>query len=223
MQHSLAGSRIKLTWLQDRRALAEIDWPEVFDDLADAGTPAVHWLWCDLDSLTHVVLATDQDTGNYAGVLGLTRRGTPLEPWLTIGIALARPEAKLPCAMLAHALARIICIDDKPVAIAASPANRETLSDLSCNIRSAILHPPAEGNVIGLRAASLAREIGGGKTVLDLRYASEISLLRDLRGLHNVRSQRRKSNSPESAMERPAKSADATRRPRKATRTGRSG
>ena len=189
MQHSLAGSRIKLTWLQDRRALSEIEWPEVFDDLADAGTPAVHWLWCDLASLTHIVLATDQDTGRYAGVLGLISRGTPLEPWLTIGIAVARPDAKLPRAMLAHALARIVCIDDKPLAIAASAANRETLCDLSCNIRSATLHPPADGNVIGLWAASLARKIVvAARSCLDLRYVPEISLLRDLRRLHNVRS-----------------------------------
>lgn len=226
MHHLLAGSQIRLTYLQDRRALAGLDWPAVFDDLTDAGMPVSRWQWCDLDRLTHVVLAIDRSTGRYAGVLGLTQGTTPLEPWLMIDVALVRPKESagtLPRAMLAHVLARIVSLDGKPVAVAASQANRSTLSDLSQNIRSAELHPPADGNVIAFRAASLAREIGVGRTVLDLRPVSETSLLRDLRGLHGVRPERMKSDPPASAMAKLARSATATRRPRKATHTGRTG
>jgi hypothetical protein len=226
MHHLLAGSQIRLTYLQDRRALAGIDWPSIFDDLLDAGTPVNRWQWCDLDRLTHVVLAADRGTGRYAGVLGLTSRATPPEQCLMIGIAFARPEESggtLPRAMLAHALARIVCLDGKPVAIAATHGYRSALSDLSQKIRSATLHPPADGNVIAFRAARMARQIGVGRTVLDLRPVTEASLLRDLRGLHGVRPERTKLAAPESPMAKLARSAAATRRPRKATRTGRSG
>jgi hypothetical protein len=227
MHHFLAGTHIRLTYLQDRRALAGIDWPAVFDDLADAGTPLNHWRWCDLNGLTHVVLATDRDTGQYAGVLGLAERVTALEPWLLIENVLARPgesSATLPCAMLANALARIVCLDGKPIAIAASRANRKALCGLSLNIRSAALYPPAGGNVVALQSAKLGRQIGLGHTVLDLRPVSEVSLLRDLRGLHGIRPDRLKSLSAlRPPMAKPARTGGATRRPRKATPTGRTG
>jgi hypothetical protein len=226
MQYLLAGSQIRLTYLQDRRALAGIDWPAVFDDLTDAGMPLTHWQWCDLDRLTHVVLATDRITGRHAGVLGLTERATSHESWLMIDLALLRPKESggtLQRAMLAHILARIVCLDGKPVAVAASRGNRPVLHDLNQNIRSATLYPPEGGNVIALRAARLARQIGAGGTVLDLRAVSETSLLRDLRGLHGVRPERTKSNAPGNAMVKPARNAAATRRPRKATHTGMSG
>jgi hypothetical protein len=228
MQHSLAGTQIRLTYLQDRRVLRQINWPAVFENLADAGTPLNRQQWCDLDALTHVVLAVDRVTGRYAGALGLTERATPLEPWLLIEFALARPnESETLCrAMLAHVLARIVCLDGKPVAIAAARANRTALRDLGLNIRFAALHPPADGNVISFRSARLAREIGGDKMVLDLRPVSEASLLRDLRSLHGVRAERLKLLAPPGTrhdiMAKPARNAAATRRPRKATHTGRS-
>ena len=226
MHHLLAGSQIRLTYLQDRRALTQIDWPAVFDDLTDAGTPINHWQWCDLDGLTHVVLAIDRVTGRHAGVLGLTERATPLEPWLLIDLALVRPKdsgGTLPRAMLAHILARIVCLDGKPAAIAATRTSQTLLRDLGLNIRSAAVHPPAEGNVIGLRVARLARQIGVGRTVLDLRPVSETSLLRDLRGLHGVRPERMKVLADQELMEKPARGGGATRRPRNTTHTGRSG
>jgi hypothetical protein len=226
MHYLLAGSQIRLSYLQDRRALREIDWPAVFDDLSDAGLPVSRWQWCDLDRLTHVVLAIDRTTNRYAGVLGLTERATPPEPWLMIELALVRPKESggtLPRAMLAHVLARIVCLDGKPLAMAASHAGRSTLSELSENIRSATLHPPVAGNVIAFRAASLARNIGVGRTVLDLQAVSEVSLLRDLRGLHGIRPERSKFGLSERSMARLARNAAAMRRPRKATRTGRTG
>ncbi len=225
MHHLLAGSQIRLTYLQDRRALRRIDWRTVFDDLTDAGAPMNHWRWCDLDGLTHVVLATDRLTGRHVGVLGLTERATPLEPWLLVEFAMVRPKESgmLPRAMLAHVLARIVCLDGKPAAVAAAHADQAALRDLGLNIRSATLHPPVEGNVIGFRVARLARQIGGDRTVLDLRPVSEISLLRDLRGLHGVRPERRKLPADQEFMEKPARGGGATRRPRNTTRTGRSG
>src|ERR1700735_3191177 len=109
MDHFLAKTHIRLTYLQDRRALASIDWPSVFDDLADAGTPLSSWRWCDLDGLTHVVLAVDRDTAQYAGVLGLAEKAMEPEPWLQVETVIVRPDdrGRLPCAMLAHVLARI--------------------------------------------------------------------------------------------------------------------
>jgi hypothetical protein len=224
MHHLLAGSRIRLTYLQDRRALGSIDWPAIFDDLADAGAPMTHWQWCDLDALTHVVLAIDRVTGRYCGVLGLTRRAVPAE-WLMIDVSLVQPKTNgntLMRAMLAHVLARIVCLDGKPVALAASVGGRALLTDLSLNIRTAALHPAADGNVVIFRAARLAHEIGSGKTVLDLRAVSETSLLHDLRGIHGVRPERTKL-SGESVMAKLARSAAATRRPRKATHIGSNG
>jgi hypothetical protein len=64
--------------------------------------------------------------------------------------------------------------------------------------------------------------------VLDLRGAAEASLLRDLRSLHGGRPERldrrlRKSEPAPGLTAKPARSAAATRRPRKATHTGRIG
>jgi hypothetical protein len=198
----------------------------VFDDLTDAGLPARCWQWCDLDALTHVVLAIDRSTGRYAGVLGLIERTTPVDPWLMIELAMVRPndsDGTLPRAMLAHVLARVVCLDGKPLALAAAHAGRAALSELSRHIRSAALHPPANGNVIALRAAGLARQIGAGRSVLDLQATSEASLLRDLRGLHGIRAMGTKAALSEWSMARLARNAAATRRPRKATHTGRTG
>ena len=234
MQHLLAGSKIKLTYLQDRRALTQINWPAVFDDLTEAGAPmrrpTSHWQWCDLSSLSHVVLATDRETDRHAGVLGLTERATPLEPWLQVEFAIERPGdsgSSLTRAMLAHVLARIVCLDGKPAAIASARCNQAALHDLSPHLRYTALYPPDGGpggsNVIELRTARLARQIGGGRTVLDLRPVSEAILLRDLRRLHGVRPERLKLHVAEAIMEKPARPGGATRRPRKTTRTGRSG
>ena len=229
MHHFLAKTQIKLTYLQDRRALSGIDWAAVFDDVADAGTPMHHWRWCDLDSLTHVVLATDRDSGQYAGVIGLTEMEMGPNSWLRVEIVIARPteSSALPCAMLAHVLARVICLDGKPIAIAGPLASREALCGLSLKVRSAALYPPAEGNVVALDAAKLGRGIGIGHTVLDLRRVSESLLLRDLRGLHGLRPERLKAlaayRPAKGARAKAARSGGATRRPRKATRTGRTG
>ena len=223
MHHLLAGSRIRLTYLQDRRALAGIDWPTVFDDLADAGTALTHWQWCDLDRLTHVVLAIDRGSGRYAGVIGLSERANPPNRWLMIDVALVRQAdaaGMLPRAMLANVLVRTVCLDGKPAGVAASRTNRAVLRDLGASIRIATLYPPVSGNVISFHAADLARQIGDGRTVLDLRSVSETSLLRDLRGLHGVRPGRAKLSLSRDPMAKPARSADATRRPRKATHTG---
>lgn len=244
MKHSLAGSRITLNYLQDRRALAGIDWPAVLDDLTDAGAPPNRCQWCDLDRLTHVVLATDPASGGYIGMLGLIERATSLEPYLLVEVVMVRPGGQgiaLRRAMLAHILARIVCLDGKPVALASPPRNRSiepALRDLGLHIGGSELHPPADGNVIRFTTASLARRIGPGGTVLDLRPVAEGSLLRDLRGLHGGRPERPKPRTVKSApdvgppnggppdrrpTEKPARSAAATRRPKKATRTGRSG
>jgi hypothetical protein len=215
---------MKLTYLQDHRALAAIDWPTVFDDLADAGTPLNRWRWCDLDGLTHVVLAADRDTGRYSGVLGITERSPAAQPWLLIENVMVRPSESggaLPCAMLAHALARIVCLDGKPVAVACTRAHREALRGLGLNIRSALLDPPADGNVVTLKTAKFRRSLGVDHTVLDLRAVSELSLLRDLRGLHGIRPERLKTLAKlRLPMVKQARSGGATRRPRKATRTG---
>jgi hypothetical protein len=226
MHYLLAGSQIKLTYLQDRRALRGINWPAVFDDLTDAGLPLSHWQWCDLDALTHVVLAVDRNTDGYAGVLGLTERTAPVDSWLMIELALVRPsdsDGTLPRAMLAHVLARAVCLDGKPLAMVAARTGRATLIELSRNIRNAALHPPADGNVIALGAAGLSRQIGSGRSVLDLREVSEATLLRDLRGLHGIRAMGKKVTLSERSMARLARNAAATRRPRKATHTGRTG
>jgi hypothetical protein len=234
MDHFLAKTQIRLTYLQDRRALADIDWPSVFDDLADAGLPLHQWRWCDLDGLTHVVLATDRDTRQHVGVLGLTEKATARKSWLQVETVIVRPNESSPlsCAMLAHVLARVVCLDGKPVAIAGSRAFRETLCALSVAIRAAGLYPPEGTNVVALETAKLGRGIGVGHTVLDLRPISEAVLLRDLRGLHGIRPERLKSlvaqrptkkepsKPPKAKL---ARSGGATRRPRKATRTGRIG
>jgi hypothetical protein len=225
MHHLLAGSQIRLTYLQDWHALRRIDWRTVFDDLTDAGASMNHWRWCELGGLTHVVLATDRVTGRHVGVLALTERATALERWLLVEFAMVQPKEKgmLPRAMLAHILARIVCLDGKPAAIAAAHADQTALRDLGLNIRSAAVHPPAEGNVIDFRVARLARQIGGGRMVLDLRPVAEMSLLRDLRGLHGGRRERRKLPMDQGLTEKAARSGGATRRPRNTTRTGRSG
>jgi len=233
MHHYLAGSRVRLTYLRDKRALAGMDWAAVMDDLTDGGPPVLG-RWNDFSALTHVVLATDCMTSRYAGMLGLIELSTTLEPYHLIETAIVRPGAKgvtLLRAMLAHVLARIVSLEGKPVAFAAPRGDRSiepALRDLGSNITEADLHPPAEGNVIGFKTACLARRIGSGGAVLDLRPVTESSLLRDLRGLHGVRPARLKPVpvgivAEEKPMAKPAKSAAAMRRPRKATHTGRIG
>ncbi len=230
MDHLLAGTEIRLTYLQDRRALAAIDWPTVFDDLIDLGAPPNRCLWCDLDRLTHVILATDRATGHYAGMLGLVESGSGPEPYLTIEATMTRPGAAgeaLALAMLAHALARVVSLDGKPAAIAATRGDHViglALRVLGSHI-AAESYPPAEGNLYVLSTASLARRVSPGGIVLDLRSAKETSLLRDLRRLHHVKPERkapeRKANMP--LMPKPARTGGATRHPRKATHTGRTG
>jgi hypothetical protein len=222
MHHLLAGTPFRLTYLQGRRTMAQVDWVAIHNDLTDADTQVDYWRWGDLYSLTHVVLALDRDTGRHAGLLGLTARCTSSETWLQIETSLVRPQDEaglLPRAMLAHALTRTVCFDGKPVAIAALRGGQTALPDLGAALRSVALHPPAEGNVIALEAARIARRIGGERLVLDLRQASEGSLLRDLRNLHGVRRDRRKAGSTAT----PATSDGATRRPRKATHIDRTG
>jgi hypothetical protein len=204
--------------------MAQIDWVAIHNDLTDANTQVNYWRWGDLYALTHVVLALDRETGRHAGLLGLTARSTGSETWLQIETALVRPHDKagiLPRAMLAHALTRIVCFDGKPAAIAAPGHGLSSLPDLGAALRAVALHPPLEGNVIALEAARIARRIGGDRLVLDLRQASEGSLLRDLRNLHGVRRDRRVAKAE--TTETPATSGGATRRPRKATHIDRTG
>ena len=221
MDHLLAGTDIRLTYLQDRRALARIDWPAIFDDLIDAGAPPNRCLWCDLDRLTHVVLATDRATGHYAGLLGLSGRTTGQDIWLLIDAAMTRPGDagdSLALSMLAHALVRIVSLDGRPAALASARGETTMGSPLRAlgDAIAAPSHPPAEGNVIFLPAAGLAQRIGSGGVVLDLRPLSEKPLLKDLRALHRSRVEK---VSPKGRANR----GGAMPRPRKATRTGRTG
>ena len=229
MDHLLAGTEIRLTYLQDRRALDRIDWPDVFDHLIDAGAPPNRCQWSDLDALTHVVLATDRSTGRYLGLLGLVKRETAEDSFLSIDAAMARPgdDGALLRAMLAHVLARIVCLDGKPVGGVTSRHERALaplVRSVGLAIAGAMLHPPENPAVIPFATAVLARRIGQGATVLDLRAVTETGLLRDLRRLHRARPevQRLRAVVPP-VTESPATSGGATRRPRTATRTGRSG
>jgi hypothetical protein len=231
MHRYLAGTQIKLNYLEDKRVLAGINWPSIFDDLADSGTPFSHWRWCDLDRLTHVVIASDRRTRMCAGVLGLTERMMDREPWLVVETAAVRPSdrSSLPGAMLAHLLASVISIDGKPIAIAGPRMTRDALCVLSRGVRSAELHPPADGNVVAFATARLAVGLGQEYSVLDFRNVAEASLIRDLWKLHGVRTSRLapgpggKPAGKSGPPRKPARSGGATRRPRKATRTGRTG
>jgi hypothetical protein len=129
--------------------------------------------------------------------------------------------------MLAHALARIVCLDGKPVAIASPHRGgmEPALRDLGAQIGFAGFHPPAGGNVIEFASASLARRIGSGGTVLDLRPVREASLLDDLRAMHRVRPRRVRRAACEPAaiaapMSEAAMHGVAKKRPGRATRTG---
>ena len=229
MDHVLAGSGIRLTYLQDHRAIARIEWPTVLDDLTEAGALANRCLWCDLDGLTHVVLAMDRVSGRYVGVLGLIERVTPVEAWLQIEAAMVRPgegNGTLLRAMTAHMLARIISLDGKPVALASSrhgQAAETALRDIAMNIVTATAHPPVEGNVIAFQTANLSHRMGTPGLVLDLRPVAESSLLRDLRSMHRIRVERAKPKVAARVTAKAARSASATRRPKTATRTGRIG
>lgn len=227
MDHLLAGTEIALTYLQDRRALDGIDWADVFDDLIDAGAAPNRCQWSDLDALTHVVLATSRSSGCYLGLLGLVKRETANETYLSIDAAMSRPgdDGALMGAMLAHVLARIVCLDGKPVAISTSRHERmlePLLRRTGLAISGAVLHPPENPAVIPFATAVLARRIGQIGAMLDLRPVTETGLLRDLRRLHRVGPEFRKALAAPIA-ELPATPAGATRRPRTATRTGRSG
>ena len=68
MQYLLAGSRTSLTYLQDRRALASIDWPTVLDDLIDAVKWAVKAGYADEKRVA--IYGTSY--GGYAALVGAT-------------------------------------------------------------------------------------------------------------------------------------------------------
>ena len=196
MDHSLGESGLKLTYLRDRRAIEHIDWPSVLDDLLDADAPPNRCLWCDLDGMSHIVLAADRHTGRYMGVVGLIARGTTDSPsWLAIELALVRCGANgegdivLLRAMLAHLLARIVTLEGKPpslVAPYAAPDLETALRGLA-TATNAGAHPPASGNVFDFQAASLACRVGRPILVLDFRALLEGALLRALRRMHCIR------------------------------------
>lgn len=221
MDHLLAGTDIRLTYLQDRRALAAIDWPGVFDDLVESGAQPNRCLWSNLDRLTHVILATGRATGQCAGMLGLMGGTAGGDTYLMVDAVMTLPGeigARLVLAMLAHALARVVSLDGKPAALAATQndaAIRLGVAVLSGHLAAAVTYPPLTGNVVLLGTADLARRVGGCDLVMDLRQATELMLLRDLRRLHNVREERAKPR----AVRKPARTASATRHPRKAIRT----
>jgi hypothetical protein len=228
MDYLLAGSRTRLSYLQDRRRLADIDWPTIFDDLADLGAPSHLFRWSDLDALTHVVLATDRATGRYRGIIGLVERAAISGPYLRIEAVITRQDGDgiaLRRAMLAHILARITCLDGKPIALAAPRGDRAidaALRDLNDHIGASEIHPPTGSNVVVLRTASLALQIGTGGSILDLRAAAEVPLLRELREMHGGRAGRLKSPIATASLDRQpmaktAKPGTATRRPGTAT------
>jgi hypothetical protein len=219
MDHLITGTDITLTYLQDRRALAAIDWPSVFDDLTDAGARP-RFLWCDLDALTHVVLATERSTGLHVGAFGLAQGPIALKADFVI----ARPgpdHATLTRAMLAHLLSRIVQLDGKPDAIVARqghPASEAAVRGLGAAIGGITLHPPVSGNVILLKTAALARRAGLSATMMDLRGIPAGGLLRDLARLHRMRLEPSRK-----VRSKAARIGGATPRPKTATRTGRSG
>lgn len=218
MEHLITGTGITLSYLQDPRALAAIDWPSVLDDLTDAGARP-QFLWCDLDALTHVVLATDRAIGRHVGVFGLREQPTALRA----DFVMVRPGGDQPAltrAMLAHLLTRIVTLDGKPAAVVARPghgASEDAVRSLGASIDGIAMHPPATGNVIALATAALARQAGRGGTLMDLRGIAAGTLLRDLRRLHRTRLEQRRLRS------KAARTGGATPRPKTATRTGRTG
>lgn len=226
MNHVLTGSGISLTYLQDPRARAAIDWAQIFEDLAEAGAPPYRFWWCDLANLTHVILATDRKTGRHAGLIGLVEPAVAHERRLVVEAAMVRPGEDcdtLLRAMLAHVLARVVVLDGKPAAIVcgrAGPVIEPALRDLAQYIPGASVFPPAMGNLVSFPTASLARRIGGDGLVVDLRLAPETGLLRELRRLHRVRVERKKPRVRAAAMAKSARSAGATRRPKTAIHTG---
>jgi hypothetical protein len=226
MHHELAGTHYRLSYLQDRRALDSIDWPTAIEDLADVGAPLSQWRWCDVDRLTHVILATDRETRQFIGVLGLIERLEDQKPLLCIETVIVTPDetGALLGAMVAHALARVVDLDGVPVALSGPDAVRETLLGLSLKIRASGLYPPAGGNVVSFNAAKLGQRLGPLYTVLELEAVKKASLLRDLKGVHGLRPVRLKSSAGQrSSIPKSARSGTATRRPRKATHTGRIG
>ena len=226
MDHVLAGHAALLTYLCDRRALADIDWPDVLDDLIDAGAPPNRCLWTDLERLDHVVIARDRVTHRHVGLLGLAERKTVTEPFLLIDAAMVRAgdgHMALLTAMLAHMLARVASLNAMPVAIASHSADAligPALRQVGAAIASATMHPGMADNVIDFGAASLSHRMGRVGAVLDLRQVEEAGLLRDLRRLHRIRPAPVK---PRPVAAKPARGASATRRPKTATRTGKTG
>jgi len=195
MHHLLARSRIRLTYLQDRRDLAGVDWLD-FATLNDTGKSHT-FRWLDLDGFSHAVLAADCVTGRYVGMVGLVEQSPAPERCLLVRALLAQKASKpapLRRAMLAHVLARVMLFDGKPAALAA-PRDDDVIApalrDFAKHIPQAAQHPPAAGNVIAFEAAALARRTGAVHgPMLDLRHVTDRDLLGVLRSLHGRRPRR---------------------------------
>ena len=179
MDHVIASSGLRLSYLCDRLTIQRLDVQKILDDLAEPETRYALCGWfarVSLMDFDHVVLATNHSERHVAMLVandGNTLHGPYLDLRAAIAISAMR-GSKLMRRLLAYAVSRVSCLGTTPRAIAARtsvPACYRLLSLFSNNIPGAGVFPEPNAPTVDLGRARLARDIAK-RSAPQLEYES---------------------------------------------------
>jgi hypothetical protein len=168
MDHVIASSGLKLTYLRDWASIELLDSNKILDDLVEVATGHALCNWFARVSLTdfdHVTLATNIKTGRHVGLLVAKDGAADFGSYLNLRAAMvidAMRGTMLMRRMLAYTLLRIDSLDTMPRVIVAQtsmPACYQLLSLFTQTIPGAAIFPKVMPEVIDIEQARLARQI----------------------------------------------------------------
>lgn len=168
MDHILAAQGLRLTYLHDQNAIADLDLDLILDDLSDDTADGDAFPWLTRRRLTdydHLVLVTDRSTGRYLAFLAANDGATSREDFLFLETAFVTSLARgqnLLRRMIAFAMLRIGGIQSTPTAIAActrNPLCHRVMCGIASRLTDAVVFPNADNVTINLHAATLAQRI----------------------------------------------------------------
>jgi len=169
MDHLLAGSGLRLSYLRDRASINRLDTQRIQADLSEPGTRYALCWWFStvcLAEFDHIVLATDCDTGCYVAMLAANDGDVDDGPYLCLQAAFAIDAMRgstLMRRMLAYAIIRMAGLGNTiPRIIAAptsTPACYRMLAQFAQTVPNATVFPEPDAAAIDMRGAGLARRI----------------------------------------------------------------
>ena len=203
MDDVLAGRDLRLTYLRERSAIETLLERHGHGDAAWGQSAALAWDdRCRPDRLNHLVLATNNRSGQILGMFAARDQMTTREPYLLIETVTADPAyPTLALRMLGMVIMRGIEAPTMPIAIAAPKGNPALLDALVAghnHILGSVFDRGSDQVVVHLQTAALrlriARGIGAGfkPAVLDLRGVGIEALMAGAGRLYRARAARRK-------------------------------